>query len=314
MFQGPVSCSPPLPVPACSRRAADVTMFPAALSAAEGSYVMKRCRGILSALAAGLLAVALLSPSLPAKAAAGDAVYIAAVNRAIQQSLTVNVVSLEESLSATVTGIPFATRTLQGENPSQYQMDASGNITCVLNGVRKITCTYDEKGSVTALVFYEPAFDASGALIPGAYTEQSETVSSPVYGSDGRLSEITGDSFGILDFTYDSAGRITDVKKGWSKDHMTTEYRYLYDDAGRLCDVQLLAAGSLISDDQTTLFTDSGLPLAQVIKTQDKDEDGNVLPEVVHQAVYRYGDNGALVEQALQYTECNYTMMTEYGY
>ena len=95
---------------------------------------------------------------------------------------------------------------------------------------------------------------------------------------------------------------------------MTTEYRYLYDDAGRLCDVQLLAAGSLISDDQTTLFTDSGFPLAQVIKTQDKDEDGNVLPEVVHQAVYRYGDNGALVEQALQYTECNYTMMTEYGY
>ncbi|MGN1022826.1 MAG: RHS repeat domain-containing protein [Lachnospiraceae bacterium] len=275
---------------------------------------MKRCRGILSALAAGVVAITLLLPSLPAKAAVGDAAYIAAVNRAIQQSLTVNVISLEESLSATVTGIPFTTRALQGENPSQYEMDASGNITCVLDGVRKITCTYDEKGSVTGLIFYEPSFDASGTMIPGSYTEQTEVVSTPVYGSDGRLSEITGDSFGILDFTYDSEGRITSVKKGWSKDHMTTEYRYSYDAAGRLCDVQLLAAGSLISDDQTILFTDSGLPLAQVITSQDTDEDGNKLPEVVHQAVYRYGDNGALVEQALQYTECDYTMMTEYGY
>lgn len=275
---------------------------------------MKKCRRLLSVLAAGVLALALLVPSLPAKAAVGDAAYILAVNRAIEQSLTVNVISLEESLSATVTGIPFTSRAIQGADPTQYTMDASGNITAVIDGVRKITCTYDEKGTVTSIVFYEPAFDASGTLIPGSYTEQSRTDSVPVYDRSGRLSEITGDSFGILDFTYDKAGRITRVKKGWSRDKMTVEYRFTYDAAGRLSDVQLLAAGALINDDETILFADNGLPLAQVIRINDKDEDGNWLDPVVHQAVYRYGDSGALVEQALQYTESNYTMMTEYGY
>ena len=257
--------------------------------------MMKQWKRLLSVLAAPVLALALFLPSLPAQAAVGDAAYIAAVNRAIEQSLTVNVVSLEESLT-------------------QYEMDASGNITSVVDGVRKITCAYDDRGTVTSIVFYEPTFDAAGNLIPGSYTEQSRTTSAPVYGKDGKLSAITGDSFGILDFTYDKAGRITSVKKGWSRDKMTVEYRFTYDAQGRLSDWKLLAAGAVINDEETIMFTDNGLPLAQIIRINDKDEDGNWLDPVVHQAVYRYGDNGALVEQALQYTECDYTMMTEYGY
>ncbi|MDD6691824.1 MAG: hypothetical protein PUE63_08315 [Lachnospiraceae bacterium] len=276
--------------------------------------MMKQWKRLLSVLAAPVLALALFLPSLPAQAAVGDAAYIAAVNRAIEQSLTVNVVSLEESLSATVTGIPFQSRAIQGADATQYEMDASGNITSVVDGVRKITCAYDDRGTVTSIVFYEPTFDAAGNLIPGSYTEQSRTASAPVYGKDGKLSAITGDSFGILDFTYDKAGRITSVKKGWSRDKMTVEYRFTYDAQGRLSDWKLLAAGAVINDEETIMFTDNGLPLAQIIRINDKDEDGNWLDPVVHQAVYRYGDNGALVEQALQYTECDYTMMTEYGY
>ena len=276
--------------------------------------MMKQWKRLLSVLAAPVLALALFLPSLPAQAAVGDAAYIAAVNRAIEQSLTVNVVSLEESLSATVTGIPFQSRAIQGADATQYEMDASGNITSVVDGVRKITCAYDDRGTVTSIVFYEPTFDAAGNLIPGSYTEQSRTTRAPVYGKDGKLSAITGDSFGILDFTYDKAGRIISVKKGWSRDKMTVEYRFTYDAQGRLSDWKLLAAGAVINDEETIMFTDNGLPLAQIIRINDKDEDGNWLDPVVHQAVYRYGDNGALVEQALQYTECDYTMMTEYGY
>lgn len=266
-------------------------------------------------IAAAVSTLAVFLASVPIQAAAASSTYIGKVNEAIIRYQTTCLLTFEEELARSVSGKPFRTMTIQGAPANTYDTDSNGNITAVYNGAWKTVCTYDSAGTIIETDFYNPAVGTDGKVIEGSYDPSPMSYySTPEYDSAGRLSSITGDACGILEFTYDSKGRISQVAKGWSRNRMTTVTKYTYDSQNRVSEYRLFAAGTLIRDYITGAFTDSGEIQSQTINYNEYDEDGNALAPTVHSTTFTYQADGSLVQKDIYYTDCDFTESTVYGY
>lgn len=285
---------------------------------------MHRQRKIWKVTAAVLSVAVILAAGIPAQAASSDtAAYTDAVNRAIIQSTTYDMVSFEELLDMRLSGKHLVGRG-QDKTASEdtFAYDADGNLTELHHPYSVADISYDENGIPDLYNIRFSKLSSAGMPKINSFEDTPEPFPYALqYDASGRL--IAGicksdDSAGSCmvnqyQVEYDDLGRITAVYCNLEDGTYQDVTTYTYNSKNQVAQTNTLSSGKL---KWTILYRYNryGEPLKETGTGFTYDVDGNLEGSGTFAIVYSFSQDGALRKETRQDGDADSFVAAYYRY
>ncbi|MGN1022838.1 MAG: hypothetical protein ACI4OJ_05000 [Lachnospiraceae bacterium] len=286
---------------------------------------MHRQRKIWNVAAAVLSVAVILAAGIPAQAASSDtAAYTEAVNRAIIQSSTYDMISFEELLDMSLSGKHFVGRGQdKTANEDTFEYDANGNMTELHHPYSIANISYDGNGIPDLYnIRFSTISPTSGMPEINSFEDTPEPFPYALqYDASGRLiagicksdnSSFTG-MVNQYQIAYDDLGRITAVYSNLEDGTYQNVTTYSYNGKNQVAQTNTLSSGKL---KWTILYRYNryGEPLKETGTVFNYDIDDNLDSTGAFQIVYSFAQDGTLKKKTRQNGDADSFVEAYYRY